>query len=76
MSGQTDRRYRQAECEEYVSYLGLWNYPSPASQLHHRSEVEYRRLLERLIEVNKGRLDEVGVWESAAARRELRGMSG
>lgn len=76
MSGQTDRRYRKVECEEYVRYLGLWSYPSPPSQLHRRSEVEYRRLLERLIEVNKGRLDEVGVWESAAARRELRGLSG
>jgi hypothetical protein len=75
MSAQTDRRYGKTEAIEYVRLLGLWSYPDPASQVHRRDPAEYKRLLENLIKVNSAtRRDEVGRWEVAAARGELRGM--
>jgi hypothetical protein len=65
------RTYSQTEAERFVKFLGCWQFANPTDAAKRRDDGEYGRLLRRLIEVNKSRQDEAGIWETAAAYREL-----
>lgn len=66
--------YGKSEAERYVEFLGCWRYPNVEEAKRKQDRVEYGAALHNLIRVNATRRDRIGVWETAAAERELRRM--
>lgn len=61
------RIYGRAEATSFVHGLGAWSAENFARAMAQRTEREYIASLKQLIEVNKGRHDQAGAWETAEA---------
>jgi hypothetical protein len=70
------KHYGRFEVQRYVKFLGCWSFVNPTDAVKRRDPQEYRSLLQRLIEVNRTRWDNIGFWEVQAAERELKAMGG
>lgn len=67
-----DRRFTKKDAEDYVRKYGCWQFANPTDAIKRRDPQDYRELLIKLIETLKSRKDSVGVWETAAAKKELK----
>lgn len=71
--------YNRDDAAEFVKYLGCWRFPNQDDALERRSDHDYLRLLNKLIEVNKtrepywenGRMYEPARWETELALAAL-----
>jgi len=72
MSDYRNRSYDKPHAERFVKYLGCHTFMNPVDAIKRRDPAEYRQLLQKLIEVNRTRLDSVGRAETAAAERALK----
>ena len=69
--GYSQRIYTQAEAEKFVKYLCCWTRDRTLADIANRDPKDYREALLKLIEANKTRKDQIGLWETLAALKEL-----
>lgn len=63
--------YTRDDAAEFVKYLGCWRLPNQETALERRSDYDYLRLLNQLVQVNmtrqpywaNGRMFDPGAWE-------------
>jgi hypothetical protein len=65
------KSYGKLEAQRYVRYLGCWTFVNPTDAAKRRDPEEYKALLRQLIEVNKTRHDQIGMFETQYAKQAL-----